>query len=50
MHMIYEYWLAAVSGVPSGRKRQLRELAGNAEAAYYICWRKRIRFGKNMKE
>ncbi len=23
MHMIYEYWLAAVSGVPSGRKRQL---------------------------
>lgn len=36
MHMIYEYWLAAVSGVPSGRKRQLRELAGNAEAAYYM--------------
>lgn len=34
--MIYEYWLATVSGVSSRKKKELRELAGNAEAVYYM--------------
>lgn len=34
--MIYEYWLATVSGMPARKKKKLRELAGNAETAYYM--------------
>ena len=34
--MKYEYWLACLKGISSGKKTLLRERAGTAEALYYI--------------
>lgn len=33
--MKYEYWLACLKGISSGKKTLLRERAGTAEALYY---------------